>query len=67
ENRIKTSIVSGTLQTCADLGMRVIAEGVETEGEFNTLRALGVKLYQGYLFARPGFESLPEVNWPSPC
>lgn len=64
---VKHSIVRGTLETCSDLGIRVIAEGVETEGELNTLRELGVELYQGFLFARPGFEMLPEVHWPDNC
>jgi EAL domain-containing protein (putative c-di-GMP-specific phosphodiesterase class I) len=25
---------------------------------------MGVELFQGYLLAKPGFESLPEVNYP---
>jgi EAL domain-containing protein (putative c-di-GMP-specific phosphodiesterase class I) len=32
----------------------VVAEGVETEAECRTLRALGVRYGQGYLFGRPG-------------
>lgn len=35
-------------------GCRLIAEGVETESEAATLRALGVEYAQGYLFGRPG-------------
>ena len=33
---------------------RLIAEGIETEEEAATLRALGVEFGQGYLFGRPG-------------
>jgi len=44
-----------------DLGISVIAEGIESLGEAETLRDLGVHLFQGYLFARPGLESLPSV------
>jgi len=35
------------------MGLRVIAEGVETEGQFQFLNDLGCKSYQGYLFSRP--------------
>jgi len=42
----------------------VIAEGIESLGELRALRDMGVELFQGYLLAKPGFESLPEVNYP---
>ncbi|MFD4837201.1 EAL domain-containing protein [Achromobacter sp. NPDC058515] len=35
------------------LGLAVVAEGVETELQFNYLAARGVAFIQGYLFARP--------------
>lgn len=35
------------------LGIAVVAEGVETEGQSNHLRELGCDSAQGYLFARP--------------
>jgi EAL domain-containing protein (putative c-di-GMP-specific phosphodiesterase class I) len=35
------------------LGLRVVAEGVETESELAVLREIGVDDVQGYLFARP--------------
>jgi EAL domain-containing protein (putative c-di-GMP-specific phosphodiesterase class I) len=57
-------IVEGMLRMCAGLGIAVIAEGVETEGEYDALRALGVRYIQGYLLAKPAFEALPAVNWP---
>jgi EAL domain-containing protein (putative c-di-GMP-specific phosphodiesterase class I) len=37
----------------ADLGARVVAEGVEADDELRTLLDLGFELVQGYLFARP--------------
>ena len=40
----------------------VIAEGVETQKEMDWLRNAGIQLMQGYFFAKPGFEHLPEVD-----
>ena len=41
----------------AELGMQVIAEGVETPAARDTLATLGCTCFQGYLFARPMPES----------
>lgn len=35
------------------LGLRTVAEGIETEAQYDVLSALGCKLGQGYLFSRP--------------
>ena len=52
----------------ASLGLAVIAEGVETEGQLALLRAMGCETFQGYLFARPvpiaEFEALVSVPLP---
>ena len=56
----KQAIVKGIRRTCVDLGIDIVAEGVETESEFRWLQDEGIKLFQGYLFARPAFEKLPE-------
>lgn len=63
-NPVRQAIVQGILGVCKALSIEVIAEGVETESEFLTLQAMGVYYFQGYFFAKPSFESLPEVNWP---
>nr|WP_295372911.1 EAL domain-containing protein [uncultured Sphingosinicella sp.] len=60
----KRIIVGGIVGMCGELGIRLVAEGVETEGELDALRALGVRYAQGYLFARPGFECLPAIQLP---
>jgi EAL domain-containing protein (putative c-di-GMP-specific phosphodiesterase class I) len=45
----------GRLTSFADeVGMEVVAEGIETEAELETLRALGVGTGQGFLLGRPG-------------
>ena len=60
----RQAIVRAVIQACADLGVDVIAEGVETLAEYLWLSDQGVRLFQGYLFARPGFECLPPVHYP---
>lgn len=62
--RAKQAIVRGIIQFCNDLDIQIIAEGIETLDELRTLRSLGIILFQGYLFARPKFQGLPEVDWP---
>ena len=54
-------IIAGIAATARALDIAVIAEGVETEGELQTLRAAGISLFQGYLFAKPEIERLPAV------
>ena len=62
QDSVRQVLVDGTLQMCRRLGVDVIAEGVETREELAVLKDMGIQLFQGYLLARPGFESLPEVN-----
>lgn len=61
---VRRAIVAGIIVVCEKLNIQVVAEGVETEEEFHTIRALGVTLVQGFLFARPAFEALPEHRCP---
>ena len=60
----RQSIVRAVVQVCGDLGIDVIAEGVESLGEYAWFAEQGVHLFQGYLFAKPGFESLPQAHFP---
>lgn len=55
-------IVDGVVKMCAAIGVTVIAEGIETAGELETLRGMGVRYIQGFYFARPEFEALPPVT-----
>lgn len=41
------------IEAAADMGIRAIAEGVETEGQLEILRRLDCPLAQGYLFSPP--------------
>jgi diguanylate cyclase (GGDEF)-like protein len=47
------AIVSGVVMMAEALGMTVLAEGVEEQGQVEKLRALGCDFAQGFMFARP--------------
>jgi EAL domain-containing protein (putative c-di-GMP-specific phosphodiesterase class I) len=57
----RQAIVRGIKQVCDELDIKIIAECVETREEYHWLRGTGISLFQGYYFAKPGFESLPLV------
>lgn len=44
---------------CHDMGMRVVAEGIETPQERQTVIEMGCDLLQGYLLGRPAREAVP--------
>lgn len=58
---VHKSVVTGITQLCRELGILVIAVGVETAEECRALRDGGVHLFQGHCFARPRFEGLPPI------
>lgn len=60
-DRGRHAIVSGVVGIAHALGITVLAEGVETAAELDALRSLGIALVQGYHFAKPLFEALPDV------
>lgn len=62
----RQAIVRGIHRACTDLGIDIIAEGVETEAEFRWLFTEGIELFQGYLFARPALGRLPQAFFPPP-
>jgi EAL domain-containing protein (putative c-di-GMP-specific phosphodiesterase class I) len=59
---VRAKIARAIIGLCEGLHISVIAEGVETIQEAVTLRELGVRLFQGYLFARPAVEQLPPIS-----
>jgi len=46
-------MVQKTIEIGHELGMRVIAEGVETQAQLDFLLAQHCDMAQGYLFSRP--------------
>lgn len=55
-SRVKQAIVRALAGLAHELDITLLAEGVETEGELNVLRNLGITLFQGYYFAKPKLE-----------
>jgi EAL domain-containing protein (putative c-di-GMP-specific phosphodiesterase class I) len=63
ERRARQVVVRHVVAMCAELGARVVAEGVETLDELRCVIDLGVTYAQGYLLARPGAPP-PAHIWP---
>jgi len=64
----RQAIARGIVSMCNELGITVLAEGIETAGERDFFVHEGVSLMQGYLFSRPAFQALGEINpeaWPT--
>lgn len=53
ERRDSQAICRSLIELCRGLGIKLLAEGVETEEEVRLLRSFGCTLFQGYYFARP--------------
>lgn len=64
ENPVRKSIAKNVTAMARDLGIDVIAEGVETEAELEVLQSFDIDLFQGFLFARPQVEALPTPSFP---
>ena len=58
----KQKLVRSIAALCKDLGIAVVAEGVETAAERDTVIELGCDLLQGYLHAKPG-KPFPDFAW----
>lgn len=50
------SVLKGVIDMARDLGLTIVCEGVETEGQIAMLRELGCPIAQGFVFSKP----LPE-------
>ncbi|CAK9884856.1 MAG: Blue light- and temperature-regulated antirepressor BluF [Candidatus Erwinia impunctatus] len=62
KDRNRQIIVKHTVDMLRALNIEILAEGVETKEEYDFLKTLDIDYVQGYYFAHPGFESLPEVD-----
>jgi len=59
---MKQKLLGSIVGLCRDLGIEMIAEGIETPEERDALVRLGGDLCQGYLFARPD-KPWPEIRF----
>jgi len=59
---VKRKIVKSLISLSRELGIMVVAEGIETTGERDTLIELGCNLLQGFLFAKPS-PPFVEISW----
>lgn len=50
------TILSNVIRMAQTLGLKIIAEGVETQAQANLLKSLGCDIFQGFLYSKP----LPE-------
>jgi len=55
-------ILESSLNMAKKLRITAVAEGVETQADWNLLRQLGCDLAQGYFMARP-MEADAFLNW----
>jgi diguanylate cyclase (GGDEF)-like protein len=62
---VDTQIVAAVLRLCKALGRRIVAEGVETELQRQTLSRMGCPYMQGFLIARPMRTEAFEAYWAS--
>ncbi|MFJ8267490.1 putative bifunctional diguanylate cyclase/phosphodiesterase [Peribacillus asahii] len=52
-NRMKKEIVKSITNIAHSIGLKVVAEGVEDEQQFTTIRSLGLERIQGYYLSPP--------------
>jgi EAL domain-containing protein (putative c-di-GMP-specific phosphodiesterase class I) len=53
EDDARQALVAGMVHFATESGCTLVAEGIETEGELEALRRLGLHLGQGFLLGRP--------------
>ncbi|MBP1850439.1 putative bifunctional diguanylate cyclase/phosphodiesterase [Rhizobium halophytocola] len=53
QDRAAAHIVKAVVAMCEGLGLKTVAEGIETPEEGETLRSLGCGMAQGYFFGKP--------------
>ncbi len=58
---LKREILAAMAGLCRSAGVQLVAEGIETAGELEAVRAAGIDFVQGFFFAKPAFERLVQT------
>jgi EAL domain-containing protein (putative c-di-GMP-specific phosphodiesterase class I)/AmiR/NasT family two-component response regulator len=56
-DRARRALTVGLVSFAGEMGMVIVAEGIETRGQLEMLRSLGVEFGQGFFLARPAAPS----------
>ncbi len=63
----RLAILAGMIRIGAEIGVKVIVEGVERAEEVDALRSAAARFLQGFYFAKPLFEAIAvdaDIAWP---
>lgn len=60
-NDLKKSVYKALFNLAKEHNITVLAEGIETADELDTIKEIGVDLVQGYYFAKPSSEPIRKV------
>ncbi|HKC12964.1 MAG TPA: EAL domain-containing protein [Vicinamibacteria bacterium] len=63
---VKQKLIRSVCSVCRDLGILVVAEGIETASDRDAVIDLGCDLLQGFLLGRPAAQPLTAAARPSP-
>jgi EAL domain-containing protein (putative c-di-GMP-specific phosphodiesterase class I) len=61
EQFVHRTIVQGLVNIAKECGQMILAEGIETEAQFELMRELGVDLFQGYYFGKPASQPVESL------
>ena len=62
QNKFKQSVYKALYQLSIENGIKILAEGVETPYELDTIEKIGVDYIQGYYFAKPQAEPIRKIE-----
>jgi len=61
KNELKQSVYKALYHLASEQNITVLAEGIETPNELETIKDIGVDLAQGYYFAKPSSEPVRKI------